>query len=304
MKFWVRAQEFADFLSEGLRFPVHTSLDAVTLLGLKGCLIHKVEGEMLQMEIIPNLPDKWNDTLFAVHHDDLAVHADAFLCTLEPSWYYTKIEAHPQGAARLPEMRRFEFKCGKHHGRPALIPADLDVVVRDANGNFKIDTFARVYCGNFQLRIHSGGANPNSIGRSSAGCIAVFGGEKGEPWQRFLELRKRHPFDRFPLVLSNAKDLYRWLGLKDAGRKFEFRATVHIGSKDYKAGEGHVSDLQTLLNRLYGFHLPVDGDFGPRTLNALLEAQRREGLLEPQAVCDNSIWERLEGKLGPYEDEA
>lgn len=294
MEFGYSAQDIEDFILNGLRFGVQARDNAVTLLGLKGFLVYSPGAGTLNR----NEPDLYNDTFLAVWHENLTTKHDDFRCTLEPGRYYTEHPLNPGGAARLPECRLLQFKWGTHHNKPALVPADLDVVVRDANGNYRIDPHERVHIGNFQVRIHSGGDNLNSIGEWSAGCPAVY----REKWERLLKICERHPFERFNIILGRGYDFYHWLLLKEAGRLDEFRATVHVGSRD-GLEKGNVWKLQMLLNKDYSAGLNPDGDFGLKTLRAFMAAQESLNVFPVRAVCSRPMWERLREMAGPYEDE-
>lgn len=292
MEFSYSAQDLADFIIQGLGFKVQEKEYAVTLLGLKGCL---PVGENLTLN--RNEPDFYNDTLSLIWHEEITARHKGLRCTLDPGRRYTEITPHPQGAAHLIECRPMEFKWGKHHGNAALVPARLDVVWRDQDGDYHLDSHERIFRGNFQLRIHFGGTDLASIHGWSAGCIAIFGGQNGEAWQILLKICRRHPFDRFNLIIVRGYDFHHWLLLKECGRLGEFRATIHIGSQGKQ-----VELLQRLLNQGHGMTIEADGDFGQKTLAAFLTAQRNFGI-EPKAVCGPGQWERLQGIQGPYSDE-
>lgn len=294
MKFQYSGQDLIEFVKKGLGYEDLELNRGVLILGLRGI----TPAGFNKFETNENEPDKYNDTLCPIWFENpTTIRHEAVICTIEPGAHYTKIEPHPKGAARLPLCRMMEFKWGKHHGRTALVPVHADVVVRDANGNFRIDPAEKVHVGDFQLRIHSGGKNRESVGKYSAGCIAVYGGKDGIGWQKLLAICEKNTLDRFYVILAEGSDFSRWNVHREEDHSGDFRATIHIGSQGKQ-----VELLQQLLNERHGCDLKPDGDFGIKTRDAFIAAQRK-AKFEPCGECGLGQWERLEGKKGPYYDE-
>lgn len=295
MEFKYSGQDLVEFVKKGLG---HEKLEASN----RGVLIPGLRGVTLagfnKLETNENEPDRYNDTLCPIYFENpTTTRHETVICTVEPGAHYTRVDPHPKGAARLPLCRMMEFKWGKHRGRTALVPVHADVVVRDANGNFHIDPAEKVHIGNFQLRIHSGGKNPKSVGKYSAGCIAILGGEDGVGWRKLVAICQKNTQDKFYVILAEGDDFRHWIVHREEDRLGEFRATIHIGSR----GE-QVELLQELLNERHGYDLKTDGDFGIKTRDAFIAAQRK-AKFKSAGECGLGQWERLQGKLGPYYDE-
>jgi hypothetical protein len=241
--------------------------------------------------------------------------------TTEPGRYYTRIDPHPAGAAHLMWGHHL-YKPGKHRGKPALVSASgLDRVWRDRDGDFTQDMTERVYIGRFGIHVHAGG-RADSIGRWSAGCIAIHGGYEGEPYLFFLDRIERHPGRLFNLVLWGARDMCSWL--KSRGQPVEPYVSdecvtgcvtgVTGGGRCVTGGVtggvtgcvtgwkptlryGITSPWVARMQRLLSFHLDCrlvsDGDWGPMTQDAFLRFQREAGLVV-DGICGPRSWERLE----------
>jgi peptidoglycan hydrolase-like protein with peptidoglycan-binding domain len=76
------------------------------------------------------------------------------------------------------------------------------------------------------------------------------------------------------------------------------RPTLKRGSSG-----NYVKELQTLLNKVGGYSLEVDGDFGPLTNAALLDYQAKQGINDDE-VCGPVTWAHLLGETDDGEKPA
>ena len=272
--------ELACEFCSALGYPVETGQDAVGILCLEGAEpLPELEG---LIDLNPNAPDFYNDCVVLYWRDSQGQHLRALQATTEPGRYYTRIRPHPKGAANLVWGHHL-YKRGKHRGHPALVSASgLDRVWRDRDADFSQDITERVYQGRFGIHVHAGGRG-RSIGRWSAGCIAIHGGYEGEPYRFFLERIERHPGRLFNLTLWGVRDLRRWVQDKSG-----WRPTLRYGIKN-----PWVARVQKFLNHHMDARLVADGDWGPKTQEVFCEFQGKTGLVV-DGICGPLSWGKLE----------
>lgn len=107
-----------------------------------------------------------------------------FRGSTDPGRYWVQHPANPQGCARLRAGVHF-FEKGLHQGRPAFVQARAFQIDRiDATGAVRSRQV-----GYFGINNHSGGSNPDDVGRWSAGCQVVFDrdGGWGADWLAYYE---------------------------------------------------------------------------------------------------------------------
>lgn len=270
--------------ASALGYPVDPALDAVNLLALEGAQPHETLQDLVEIHKNPYAPDKYNDSLILFGRNAKDGNwSRVLLATTEPGTYYTQVDPHTGGAANLIWGHHL-YRKGRHRGRPALVSASgIDRVWRDKDKDFTQDWDERICEGRFGIHIHSGGKRLE-IGRWSAGCIAVQGGEDGEPWQWFLKKIDKHPGKLFDLVLWSGKDLASWIA---SGARW--RPCLYSGIRG-----AWVARLQCVLNKKLQTSLVEDGDWGPATQAALNEFCDRRGLPRMCKV-DAEMWRRLGG---------
>jgi hypothetical protein len=278
--------------TSALGYPVATGDAELNILCLEGAApLPELEG---LIGLNPNAPDLYNDcvVLFWREADELEKNEGVLRvlrgvlrvlrATTEPGRYYTRIDPHPGGAAHL-VWGHHAYKRGRHRGKPALVSASgLDRVWRDRDGDFSQDMTERVYIGRFGIHVHAGGT-AQSIGRWSAGCIAIHGGYEGEPYLFLLDRIERHPARLFNLVLWGARDLGRWVKDKEG-----WRPTLRYGIRN-----PWVARMQKLLESHTDARLTADSDWGPRTQEVFLRFQRKTGLVV-DGICGPLSWGALE----------
>jgi hypothetical protein len=269
-----------------LGYQVNTEPDAVNFLALEGAQPHESLTDLVVIH--DNPPGVYNDSLILFGRDAQGEGwSRALQVTTEPSKYYTEVNPHAQGAANLVWGHHL-YKRGRHRGRPALVSASgVDKVWRDRNGDYIQDYNERIYIGKFGIHIHSGGKG-EEVGGYSAGCIAVKGGEDGEPWQFLLEKIRKHPGQIFNLVLWSGQDLASWVasGVDNS----HWRPTLYSGIQGV-----WVARLQRALNERLkdiGSSLIEDGDWGCATQQALDTFCDLRGLSRTCKV-DVELWRRL-----------
>ncbi|MBN2378687.1 peptidoglycan-binding protein [candidate division WOR-3 bacterium] len=284
---------------QALRIEVGTETDELNILCLEGAQrLAELPG---LIELVENVPDRYNDCVVLFWKQvESSVGDNGILgggrleesgvlralrvlrATTEPGRYYTQLEPHPAGAAHLVWGRHI-YKPGKHRGRPALVSASgLDRVWRDRDADFTQDMSERVYVGRFGIHVHAGGSG-SSIGRWSAGCIAIAGGYEGEPYSFFTERVHAHPGKVISLTLWGARDLARWVAGKE-----DWRPTLRFGIRN-----PWVARMQGLLNKRLDGRLVADGDWLRKTQSAFIGFQRDAGL-EIDGICGPLSWRKLE----------
>lgn len=289
--------ELACEFTSALGYPVATGDAELNILCLEGAVpLPELPGLVGLNRNTPNAPDLYNDCVVLFwkeaesSDDDKEVlrgeggvlRVRVLRATTEPGRYYTQINPHPAGAANLVWGHHL-YKHGRHRGHPALVSASgLDRVWRDRDGDFSQDMTERVYIGRFGIHVHAGGT-AQSIGRWSAGCIAIYGGYEGEPYLFFLDRIERHPARLFNLVLWGARDLGRWMKDKEG-----WRPILRYGIRN-----PWVARMQKLLESHTDARLTADSDWGPRTQEVFLRFQRKTGLVV-DGICGPLSWGALE----------
>jgi len=272
--------ELACGFCSALGYCPESAQDALNILCLEGAApLPELEG---LVGLNRNAPDAYNDGVALFWKDEQGRHVRALRATTEPGRHYTQVRPHPAGAAHLVWGHHL-YKRGKHRGHPALVSASgLDRVWRDADADFVQDVSEKVYVGRFGIHVHAGGTG-RSIGRWSAGCVAIRGGYEGEPYRFFTERLKAHPGKLVGLVLWGARDLTRWVQDKEG-----WRPTLRCGIRN-----PWVARMQRLLNRHLDARLVPDGEWGPLTHREFTAFQRQEGLAV-DGVCGPLSWAALE----------
>jgi hypothetical protein len=265
-----------------LGYPVDAVPDALNILCLEGVRpLPELPG---LLELTGNLPDRYNDSVILFWCDANGQHVASHQATTQPGRFYTRHPLNPHGAAHLLWGHHF-YRRGKHRGKPALVSASgLDRVWRDADGDFSQDPDEIVHTGRFGIHLHAGG-EAESIGRWSAGCIAIHGGFDGEPYQSFLERVSCHPGKLFNLVLWRGADVRRWIAAKSG-----WRPTLRCGIRG-----SWVARLQHLLNSCLDAELIIDGDWGALTQGRFLAFQELRNLAR-DGICGTMTWKALEEK--------
>ncbi|MEA3312603.1 MAG: peptidoglycan-binding domain-containing protein [candidate division WOR-3 bacterium] len=297
---------------------METGQDAVNILCLEGAEpLGELEG---LVSINANTPDRYNDcvALFWKEADESVknkgvlrgvLRVRVLRATTEPGRYWTQLHPNPAGAANLVWGHHL-YKRGRHRGHPALVSASgIDRVWRDRDADFAQDISERVQQGRFGIHVHAGGRG-ESIGRWSAGCIAIQGGYEGEAYRFFLERIERHPGRLFNLTLWGARDLGNWMRARGQPEEPYTSGTGVTGVTGCVTGAGvtgwrptlrygiknpWVARVQKFLNHRMDARLVADGDWGPRTQEVFLGFQRQAGLVV-DGVCGPLSWGKLESK--------
>ena len=268
--------------ASALGYPVDPALDAVNLLALEGARPHESLRNLVEIHDKPHSLDLYDDSLILFGKDAEGQDwSRALRVTTEPSKYYTEVNPHAGGAANLIWGHHL-YKKGRHRGRPALVSASgVDKIWRDKDGDYVQDWEERICTGQFGIHIHSGG-KAEEIGGYSAGCIAVKGGEDGEPWRFLWEKIRKHPSKLFNLILWSGADLASWIA---SGARW--RPCLYSGIQGV-----WVVRLQRALNAKLQTSLVEDGDWGRATQAALDEFCDRRGLPRMCKV-DVELWRTL-----------
>lgn len=291
----------AEFLS-ALRVPVATGTDELNFLCLEGAEPRPEIAGLV--ETGSNAPDLYNDCVVMLWQEQNP-QADAgrpgvgevdvlrvlrvlrvrvlrvLRATTQPGRFWTQIEPDARGAAHLVWGHHL-YKRGSHKGHKALVPATgVSRVWRDRDRDFSQGLSEQVSEGRFGIHVHAGGAT-ESIGRWSAGCIAIWGGWEGEPYLEFLDRVDKHPLKLFDLTLWGARDLERWVQDKEG-----WKPTLRLGIRS-----PWIAEVQRLLNRHLDADLIPDGDWGARTQEAFVRFQREKSLTV-DGVCGPRSWEKL-----------
>lgn len=283
------------FLSD-LRIPVVSEPDGLNILCLEGA--RAVPGLDGLVGVNLNKPDRYNDCMVLFYRElrqtiedkrwDGGYRVRLLRVTTEPGRYYTLTKPHPLGAAHLVWGHHL-YKPGTHRGKPALVSASgLDRVWRDRDADFSQDTEETVYTGRFGIHVHAGGTG-ETIGKWSAGCIAVHGGYQGEAYTFLMARVRKHPGRLVNLTLWGGRDLVRWNKDKEG-----WRPTLRYGIRN-----SWVADVQMLLNSHLDCRLVADGDWGPKTQDSFLRFQRIADLTI-DGICGPLTWGALEDKQRRY----
>lgn len=269
--------------ASALGYPIDSAPDAVNLLALEGAQPHESLRNLVEIHDNPHAADKYNDSLILFGKDAEGQEwSRALFVTTEPSKYYTEVNPHAGGAANLIWGHHL-YKQGRHRGRPALVSASgIDRIWRDRDRDFIQDVGERVFSIRAGIHIHSG-SKAEEIGGYSAGCIAVKGGEDGEPWQFLLSKIRKHPSKLYNLILWSGADLAHWIS-----NEARWRPTLYFGMRSMV----WVVRLQRALMMHLGRTLVVDGDWGRATQATLDEFCDRRNIPRTCKV-DVELWRTL-----------
>jgi hypothetical protein len=186
----------------------------VRLLGIKGAVPYDGDASHTSVSLTDDTLDHWNDTI-GIWGGDWALYTG----TVDPGLYYTQHPENANGAAHLvplehPKGKPWRLKWGIHKGQYEALVQDEDFKVqRDKNKNGRPDAGEPVDTGQFGIHIHWGGQNW-SVGKWSAGCQVMFGGDHPDsPWRLFKAALKATGQDTFEYFLIDGHALARHLGL-------------------------------------------------------------------------------------------
>jgi putative peptidoglycan binding protein/D-alanyl-D-alanine carboxypeptidase-like protein len=167
---------------------------------------------------------------------------------------------------------------------PLIVPGCWGYAFRPITGSTALSNHASGTAGDVNAPLHALGA----VGTVPAGiraAISVKAAALGLRWGGDYVGRKDEMHIEVNVPLAEALEFVRRL------QSLPGRPTIQLGS----TGQ-HVRDLQAHLKSMYPLYagnLVVDGDFGPRTRAAVMEFQRRSGL-----VADGIVGPMTWGKLG------
>jgi hypothetical protein len=196
---------------QSLNVPVATG--NVRLVGIRGAVPYTADGSGTSISLRDNALDHWNDTI-GIWGGEWALYT----ATVEPGSYYTENPLDADGAAHLLGLENggqpWRFKWGKHKGTyEALVQAEPFTVQRDKNRNGRPDPGEPKDIGDFGIHIHWGGKGW-SVGRWSAGCQVLFGGDSADsPWREFRDTLKASGQKEFVYYLIDGRKLAQSLGL-------------------------------------------------------------------------------------------
>lgn len=169
-----------------------------------------VRGYLLANGEVPNVGDKWNDTIFLIWKDSSGKERiESFVCSVDPGLYYYHLKPmNPSGCAHLVEGQ-YKYRRGLHGASqyPAFVQADVVTVARTNQANFNDRT--KRDTGYFAINIHAGYEFGNeSVYNSSAGCqVLKTGGPSGWSWKQFYGLLNQDTRTVFYYTLMNSSDL-------------------------------------------------------------------------------------------------
>lgn len=173
----------------------------INVLGVRGYLLPTGE--------VPNVGDKWNDTIFVIFIDKAGNKVvRPFVATVDPGLYYYHIKPmNPEGCAHLVEGQ-YKHKKGLHGSSqyPAFVQAGPVTVARTNSASFNDRTKRQT--GWFGIHIHAGYEYGNdSVYNSSAGCQVLKSPGRAGSWPIFYNLvaSDKNPF--FYYTLMNSGDL-------------------------------------------------------------------------------------------------
>jgi peptidoglycan hydrolase-like protein with peptidoglycan-binding domain len=270
-----------------LGYDANTEDGALNLLCIQGCTSVDASATVIgsnDLRRVPNEPDKYNDTIILVQKVKGKTQIQCLLGTVDPGRYYTQTDPNPKGAAHLTFGQHW-YVSGLHRGKPALRALnERNRVWRDKNGNFQPDTNEMVYEGAYGVNIHAGGKG-EYIGKWSAGCINVCGGYDGKPYAAFLEAIRLHfhnSHGSIGVTIWRAIDFFKF---RDGQLE---QPTIVLGMKGI-----WVARMQEYLKH-FDPSMMADGDFGPKTMKALLAFQTQKGL-DADGWCGPATWFAMTG---------
>ena len=268
-----------------LGYDANTEADALNMLCIQGCMSQGAQPQVVgsnDLRQVENKADRYNDTIILLTKEGGSPKIRCLLGTVDPGRYYTVTDPNPNGAAHL-TFGQHLYVSGMHRGHLALRGLrEKNRVWRDKNGNFKPDTNEMVAEGAFGVNIHAGGSS-SYIGKWSAGCINICGGYEGAPYKEFLDAVTAHgSANHGPVCVTiwRARDFF----LHRDGKLD--KPTILLGMKGF-----WVRELQEKLKSVDA-SIIADGDFGSKTMRALLAFQRKHGL-EPDGWCGPATWAKV-----------
>lgn len=263
------------------------SVGAVQILALQGASLASLStaAGAAQIKVGPDRVDRYDDLLFVVGSDAAGKSIfRAFRCTTQPGAYYTSKEPHPLGAANL-VYGQHPYVKGMHNGREAFRGAgEINRIWRDRNADHRFSLGEQIYEGAFGINIHSGGS-ADSVGKHSAGCIALLGNEQSSEWQDFKGIGYAH------LSGNTSLSVTLWRGVDFASWIQHGKAWMPVLYPGVK-GEW-VRSAQGVL-ALHGFEPKgsASGDYDNNMIHAVTAFQKRKGLV-PDAIIGPKTWSAL-----------
>lgn len=251
----------------------------VAVLALQGGMAKvgaKGDGSLyLDLSLVKNEPDRYNDTIVVFGADDKGPVLFAAPGTTDPGAYYTRNEPHPSGAANL-TFGLHRYVTGLHTGKPALRALDeVNRVWRDKDANHRFSLGEQVHVGRFGVNIHAGGSG-EYVGKWSAGCINVAGGWNGPAYKEFIRLTHAQceHHGEIGVVVWNASDLASFLNASDKTKwrptlrpgvvgPWVVRLTRALGQPASSEWSNSLTDLVVAFQKANG--LTVDAIVGPKT---------------------------------------
>lgn len=185
--------------------PVPTG--AARLIGIRGAVPTGPDSLSLR----GNQTDHWNDTI-GIWGGSWGL----FQGTVEPGRFYTQNPMNPQGAAHLVPVevarRPWTYQWGTHKGYRALVQAEKFSVRRDRDRDGIPEPSEPIETGFFGIHVHWGGSNW-SVGKWSAGCQVLFGGDgEGSQWRAFKKMLQDTGQSQFSYFLIDGRALAQFLG--------------------------------------------------------------------------------------------
>lgn len=171
---------------------------------------------------------------------------------------------------------------------PLVVPGCWGYAYRDIRGAKQLSNHASGTAGDLNAPKHPLGA-VNTVPADKRAAISAKAASLGLRWGGDYNGRKDEMHVELVVPLARALELVRAIQTPPGGGA-PGRPTIQQGSKGPA-----VRDLQDHLKRVfpaYAGHLVPDGDFGPKTKAAVMEFQRRAGLVA-DGIVGPRTWERL-----------
>ena len=169
------------------------------LLSLMKSKGYKINDRPFELNIVgvrnnSNVPNKFDDTLYAFWNTDNGWQGKYFTVTTDPGTYWLNNPMQKEGTAILKQGQYINsHKIGLHQGKyKALVQQKPVTVIRDYDRNALLDfNNGKEDIGLFGINIHRANAvgTTKTIDKYSAGC-QVF--ENADDFAKFLELAEKH----------------------------------------------------------------------------------------------------------------
>lgn len=169
------------------------------LLSLMRSKGYKINDRPFELNIVgvradSNVPNKFDDTLYAFWNTDNGWQGKYFTVTTDPGTYWLNNPMQKEGTAILKQGQYINsHKIGLHQGKyKALTQQKPVTVIRDYDRNALLDfNNGKEDTGLFGINIHRANAvgTTKTIDKYSAGC-QVF--ENADDFAKFLELAEKH----------------------------------------------------------------------------------------------------------------